>query len=181
MLSWLTTQLNAGATDIVINLGDNYKIGDGTTEIVIARKITDTIMQSDADDGTINLTVSGVNAAYYAGSYIGNTKLKTITLPDATILGSNCFDDCTNLTAIYVPKVTRIYGMPIGGCDNLTTLELTAVGVFLLYDDARLPWDIETSNIDLKLNADKKNDVIQNEDGTGTWNGSKFKSITFVN
>ena len=188
MLNWLTARLNAGATDIVLNLSDNSDDlrfeSDGESgpidEICVIREISDTIKQSDAVDGTIHLTVRSASAGSYSWSYSENTKLKTITLPDATILAGACFNGCTNLTAVYAPSVTEIVGMPFGGCDNLTILELTATGSFTFEKDGNTSWNSGTSNIDLKLNIDKQSDVVQNQDGTGTWNGNTFNSITFV-
>ncbi|MBP3567790.1 MAG: Ig-like domain-containing protein [Lachnospiraceae bacterium] len=171
--SALTELLNAGETDIIIVLA-----AKADEEMFTA--INTALRSSTAADGSINLTIGGVKTipSYAFGNghpeESQNTdpyELKTLTLPDAVTLKKNAIV-APKLEAVYAPKVTEWEVWAVwNDYEAMNTIILSAPGTITANFTG-----LNTENIDLVLNCDKKNDVT---DGT-TWQGETWKSITFV-
>lgn len=170
----LKTALNAGFTDITITLPEN-------AEYDMFTAINSALRSSNATDGSVDLTISGVQTIPNC-EFMGNghpeasentdvTQVKTITLTDATTLEMNALAYCQNLEAAYLPKVTSFGIWALEGCYKLDTLVLSASG------DITVDFtSLETSGIDLTLNKDKESAVT---DGN-VWMEETWKSISFV-
>ena len=170
----LKTALNAGFTDITITLPEN-------AEYDMFTAINSALRSSNATDGSVDLTISGVqtipncelmgNGNPKASENTDVTQVKTITLTDATTLAMNALAYCQNLEAAYLPKVTSFGIWALVGCSKLETLVLSASG-----DITADFTSLETSGIDLTLNKDKESAVT---DGN-VWMEVTWKSISFV-
>ena len=118
------------------------------------------------------------------------TALTSVEFPELTTIPTFMFSGTSTLTSAKFPKVTTIEqgGLLIGWSfapENNPTpfpLELTAEGDITF--NGSYHFNIESQNysgkVDLVLNVDKKDEVTFNDDGTATWKGYTFKSITFV-
>lgn len=67
--------------------------------------------------------------------FSGCTNLKEVILPESLVsIGTNCFENCTSLTSITIPKnVTNIDGgddSAFSGCTNLTTVTIESGFIF---------------------------------------------------
>lgn len=67
--------------------------------------------------------------------FSGCTNLKEVIQPESLVsIGTNCFEDCTSLTSITIPKnVTNIDGgddSAFSGCTNLTTVTIECGFIF---------------------------------------------------
>ena len=97
---------------------------------------------SKASSRSINLTLNGVThvpdyALYDSGNRLYARFLKTITLPDAVEIGREAFS-MAYMSAINIPKVTKIGSEALESCVNLTSLyapELTELGSSALLDN----------------------------------------------
>ncbi|WP_300726196.1 leucine-rich repeat protein [uncultured Bacteroides sp.] len=108
-----------------------------------------------------------------------------ITLPMAESIGDNAFQ-CPELVGLSLPKATKFGATLFDSCSKLHTLELNAPGKFEIaanafeldmYSSAGRGGDyvnFSTTNCDLILNPDKK-DEVQDK----VWMGKTWKSITF--
>ena len=170
----LKTALNTGFTDITITLSE-------TAENDMFTAINSALRSSNATDGSVDLTISGVqtipncylmgNGHFEASENTDVTQVKTITLTDATTLEMSALAYCQNLEAVYLPKVTSFGIWALYVCSKLETLVLSASG-----DITADFTELETSGIDLTLNKDKESAVT---DGN-VWMKETWKSISFV-
>lgn len=117
--------------------------------------------------------------------------LRSVVLPEVTYLGSLAFAGNVNLTDFSAPKATVVYlgtsSSTWYNCTSLETLVLSAAGLKL---NDTYQGDQTTTNINLTLNSDQKNNVTFNDDDTATWSTTSaynsmdlsytFKSITFA-
>lgn len=119
--------------------------------------------------------------------------LRSVVLPEVTKLGARAFESNVNLTEFSAPKATAVYlghssDSTWKNCTSLKTLVLSAAGL-KLYDTYQ--GDLTTTNINLTLNSDQKDNVTVHADGTATWTTTSastgnpvlsytFNSITFA-
>ena len=133
------------------------------------------LLEGDARDGSINLTLIGCKKIPSRG-FMHFDMLKSIALPDVTEIEENAFSDCSGLQKVVLGNLTKVYG------------NVRNNGIF---DDC------ETRSIDLVLSKDQKAmndgeaegrycwtaDIItdydlSNEHVSKKFLGYEFKSIT---
>ena len=133
------------------------------------------LLEGDARDGSINLTLIGCKKIPSRG-FLHFDMLKSIVLPDVTEIGENAFSNCSGLQKVVLGNLTKVYGN---------------VGKNGIFDGCR------TEDIDLVLSKDQKAmndgeaegrycwtaDIItdydlSNEHVSKKFLGYEFKSIT---
>ena len=67
------------------------------------------LLEGDARDGTINLTLIGCKKIP-SGGFMYWKKLKSIALPDVTEIAEKAFLDCTRLQKVVLGNLTKVYG-----------------------------------------------------------------------
>ena len=92
------------------------------------------LLEGDARDGSINLTLIGCKKIPSRG-FLHFDMLKSIALPDVTEIEENAFSDCTKLQKVVLGNLTKVYGN---------------VGKKGIFDGCR------TKDIDLVLSKDQK-------------------------
>ena len=92
------------------------------------------LLEGDARDGSINLTLIGCKKIPYEG-FKHFDMLKSITLPDVTEIEGKAFSGCTRLQKVVLGNLTKVYGN---------------VGKNGIFDGCR------TKDIDLVLSKDQK-------------------------
>ena len=92
------------------------------------------LLEGDARDGSINLTLIGCKKIPSRG-FLHFDMLKSIVLPDVTEIGENAFSECTELQKVVLGNLTKVYGN---------------VGKKGIFDGCR------TEDIDLVLSKDQK-------------------------
>ena len=161
-------ELDAGKTYINIILAPD--VDEETLEAIHIG-----LLEEDARDGSINLTLIGCKKIPSRG-FLHFDMLKSIVLPDVTEIGENAFSDCSGLQKVVLGNLTKVYG------------NVRNNGIF---DGC------ETRSIDLVLSKDQKamNDGeaegrycwtadiitdydISNEHVSKKFLGYEFKSIT---
>ena len=120
-------ELDAGKTYINLMLAP-----DADEETLDAIHIG--LLEGDARDGSINLTLIGCKKIPSRG-FLHFDMLKSIVLPDVTEIGENAFSDCTGLKKVVLGNLTKVYGN---------------VGKNGIFDGCR------TKDIDLVLSKDQK-------------------------
>lgn len=135
--------LAVGNTNIVINnLAAN-------ADISVFNAIREAL--SSASDGSIDLTVYGVEALPYS-AFLNCKPLKVISLPDVKSIESVAFQDCIGLKTIYAPSVSSISDFAFADCPNLHSVTLgniSAAGI-------RIFDNVVTEFVDLTLSKDQK-------------------------
>ena len=105
--------LAVGNTNIVINnLAAN-------ADISVFNAIREAL--SSASDGSIDLTVYGVEALP-SSAFLNCKPLKVISLPDVKSIESVAFQDCIDLKTIYAPIVSSISDFAFADCPNLNSV-----------------------------------------------------------
>ena len=188
--------LAEGVTNITITLApdadSDFFPGDDRNTMQYA--IRTAIADSDAEDGSINLTIEGLKTV--ADEFLGRssvydssiddyvdlpavTEVGSITLTDATEIGYSAFMDCTSLVSVFAPKVTVVNIEAFSGCTALNTLSLTtreelALGSIhyakLVFGDPSI-----SEQVSLILSADKQTDVTND-----SFDGYTFKSVEYT-
>ena len=132
----------------------------GNTNIVIRnlpanadKSVFDAIREalSSASDGSIDLTVYGVEALP-SSAFLNCKPLKVISLPDVKSIESVAFQDCIDLKTIYAPIVSSISDFAFADCPNLNSVTLgniSAAGI-------RIFDNVNTEIVDLTLSKDQK-------------------------
>ena len=92
------------------------------------------LLEGDARDGSINLTLIGCKKIPSRG-FLHFDMLKSIALPDVTEIEENAFSECTELKKVVLGNLTKVYGN---------------VGKKGIFDGCR------TKDIDLVLSKDQK-------------------------
>lgn len=92
------------------------------------------LLEGDARDGSINLTLIGCKKIPSRG-FLHFDILKSIVLPDVTEIGENAFSNCSGLQKVVLGNLTKVYGN---------------VGKNGIFDGCR------TKDIDLVLSKDQK-------------------------
>ena len=161
-------ELDAGKTYINIILAPD--VDEETLEAIHIG-----LLEEDARDGSINLTLIGCKKIPSRG-FLHFDMLKSIVLPDVTEIGENAFSDCPGLQKVVLGNLTKVYGN---------------VGKKGIFDGCK------TKDIDLVLSKDQKAmndgeaegrycwtaDIItdydlSNEHVSKKFLGYEFKSIT---
>lgn len=129
------------------------------------------LLEGDARDGSINLTLIGCKKIPYEG-FKHFDMLKSIALPDVTEIEGKAFSDCTKLQKVVLGNLTKVYGN---------------VGKNGIFDGCR------TKDIDLVLSKDQKvmnggeteggycwtADITKDYSGSGEHNGRVFLDYDF--
>ena len=135
--------LAVGNTNIVINnLAAN-------ADISVFNAIREAL--SSASDGSIDLTVYGVEALP-SSAFLNCKPLKVISLPDVKSIEPVAFQDCNRLETIYAPIVSSISEFAFADCPNLNSVTLgniSAAGI-------RIFDNVYTEIVDLTLSKDQK-------------------------
>ena len=135
--------LAVGNTNIVINnLAAN-------ADISVFNAIREAL--SSASDGSIDLTVYGVEALP-SSAFLNCKPLKVISLPDVKSIESVAFQDCIGLKTIYAPIVSSISDFAFADCPKLRSVTLgniSAAGI-------RIFDNVITEFVDLTLSKDQK-------------------------
>ena len=135
--------LAVGNTNIVINnLAAN-------ADISVFNAIREAL--SSASDGSIDLTVYGVEALP-SSAFLNCKPLKVISLPDVKSIESVAFQDCIGLETIYAPIVSSISDFAFADCPKLRSVTLgniSAAGI-------RIFDNVITEFVDLTLSKDQK-------------------------
>ena len=176
-------------------LAANKKNIEITLDANADKSVFDAIREalSSASDGSIDLTVYGVEALP-SSAFLNCKPLKVISLPDVKSIESVAFQDCIGLETIYAPIVSSISDFAFADCPKLKSVTLgniSAAGISI-FDG--VPTDYV---VDLTLSKDQK--VMKGSDDEG-WHsvesapyarsddhlqirflGKKFKSITCGN
>ena len=106
---------------------------------------------SSASEGSIELTVSGVEALP-SSAFLNCKPLKVISLPDVKSIESVAFQDCIGLETIYAPRVSFINDFAFADCPKLKSVTLgniSAAGI-------RIFDNVYTEVVDLTLSKDQK-------------------------
>lgn len=107
--------LAVGNTNIVINnLAAN-------ADISVFNAIREAL--SSASDGSIDLTVYGVEALP-SSAFLNCKPLKVISLPDVKSIEPVAFQDCIGLKTIYAPSVSSISDFAFADCPDLHSVTL---------------------------------------------------------
>ena len=106
---------------------------------------------SSASDGSIELTVSGVEALP-SSAFLNCKPLKVINLPDVKSIESVAFQECNRLETIYAPRVSSISDLAFSYCQNLKSVTLGNISAagFRIFDF------VPTEGVDLTLSKDQK-------------------------
>ena len=135
--------LAVGNTNIVINnLAAN-------ADISVFNAIREAL--SSASDGSIDLTVYGVEALP-SSAFLNCKPLKVISLPDVKSIEPVAFQDCIGLKTIYAPIVSSISDFAFADCPKLNSVTLgniSAAGI-------RIFDNVYTEAVDLTLSKDQK-------------------------
>lgn len=135
--------LAVGNTNIVINnLAAN-------ADISVFNAIREAL--SSASDGSIDLTVYGVEALP-SSAFLNCKPLKVINLQDVKSIESVAFQDCIGLERIYAPRVSSISDFAFADCPQLKSVTLgniSAAGI-------RIFDNVYTEVVDLILSKDQK-------------------------
>ena len=109
----------------------------------------------------------------WAFAYTGISELE---LPEVTSIGWAAFIECKNLSTVILPKVTNI-GQQAFDIQSLTLTSLMLLSEDDIYIEKKALGYPESfsANIDLVLNANKKDEVTNGLN----WNGFAFKSIMY--
>ena len=115
----------------------------------VLKKIKDAL--SSADDGSIELTVNGVETLP-SSAFLNCKPLKVINLQDVKSIESVAFQDCIGLETIYAPRVSSISDFAFADCPQLKSVTLgniSAAGI-------RIFDNVYTEVVDLILSKDQK-------------------------
>lgn len=135
--------LAVGNTNIVINnLAAN-------ADISVFNAIREAL--SSASDGSIDLTVYGVEALP-SSAFLNCKPLKVISLPDVKSIESFAFHGCNGLETIYAPRVSSISDLAFADCHRLKSVTLGNISAagFCIFDV------VPTEGVDLTLSKDQK-------------------------
>lgn len=95
-------ELDAGKTYINLILAPD--VDEETLEAILIG-----LLEGDARDGSINLTLIGCKKIP-SGGFMYWKMLKSIALPDVTEIGENAFSDCSVLQKVVLGNLTKVYG-----------------------------------------------------------------------
>ena len=151
-------------------LAANKKNIEITLDANADKSVFDAIREalSSASDGSIDLTVYGVEALP-SSAFLNCKPLKVISLPDVKSIESVAFQDCIELKTIYAPIVSSISDFAFADCPNLNSVTLgniSAAGI-------RIFDNVVTEFVDLTLSKDQK--VMTGSDIIDGWRSDESK------
>ena len=134
-------------------LAANKKNIEITLDANADKSVFDAIREalSSASDGSIDLTVYGVEALP-SSAFLNCKPLKVISLPDVKSIESVAFQDCIGLKTIWAPIVSSISDFAFADCPELNSVTLgniSAAGI-------RIFDNVFTERVDLTLSKDQK-------------------------
>ena len=134
--------LAVGNTNIVIN---NLAVN---ADISVFNAIREAL--SSASDGSIDLTVYGVEALP-SSAFTDCKPLKSIYLQDVKSIESFAFHGCNGLETIYAPRVSSISDLAFADCLQLKSVTLGNISAagFSIFDN------VPTDGVDLTLSKDQ--------------------------
>ena len=151
--------LAAGKKNIVINnLAAN-------ADISVFNAIREAL--SSASDGSIDLTVYGVEALP-SSAFLNCKPLKVISLPDVKSIEPVAFQDCIDLETIYAPRVSSISDFAFADCLQLRSVTLGNISAASI----RIFDNVYTEAVDLTLSKDQM--VMTGSDDKG-WKSDESK------
>ena len=143
-------------------LAANKKNIEITLDANADKSVFDAIREalSSASDGSIDLTVYGVEALP-SSAFLNCKPLKVISLPDVKSIESVAFQDCIGLKTIYAPIVSSISDFAFADCPKLKSVTLGNISTagFRIFDG------VDTKFVDLTLSEDQK--VMTGSDDEG--------------
>lgn len=151
--------LAVGNTNIVIrNLPAN-------ADISVFNAIKEAL--SSASDGSIDLTVYGVEALP-SNAFFNCKPLKVISLPYVKSIESVAFQDCNGLETIYAPIVSSISDLAFADCPQLKSVTLGNISAagFSIFDN------VDTESVDLTLSKDQK---VMTKKAIDAWQSDESK------
>lgn len=113
-------------------------------------------------------------------AFSGCKALKEIELPEATEIGLSALMNCSSLVSVRLPKATYFGRDVFTGCEALSQLYLLAEGGISVQNTTFGSADSITKNVDLTLNADKKEEAWSEFWNEYQWKNHKWKSTTFI-
>ena len=115
---------------------------------------------SSASDGSIDLTVYGVEALP-SSAFSDCKPLKSISLPEVKSIDRYAFQHCIGLETIYAPIVSSISDFAFADCPKLKSVTLGNISTagFRIFDG------VDTKSVDLTLSEDQK--VMTGSDDEG--------------
>lgn len=151
--------LAAGKKNIVINnLAAN-------ADISVFNAIREAL--SSASDGSIDLTVYGVEALP-SSAFLNCKPLKVISLQDVKSIESLAFQGCNGLETIYAPRVSSISDRAFFNCVWLNSVTLGNISTA----GSRIFDGVDTKSVDLTLSKDQM--VMTGSDDKG-WKSDESK------
>ena len=134
-------------------LAANKKNIEITLDANADKSVFDAIREalSSASDGSIDLTVYGVEALP-SSAFTDCKPLKSISLPEVKSIDRYAFQYCIGLETIYAPIVSSISDFAFADCRNLHSVTLgniSAAGI-RIFDNVSTEW------VDLTLSKDQK-------------------------
>ena len=134
-------------------LAANKKNIEITLDANADKSVFDAIREalSSASDGSIDLTVYGVEALP-SSAFTDCKPLKSISLPEVKSIDRYAFQHCIGLETIYAPIVSSISDFAFADCPNLHSVTLgniSAAGI-------RIFDNVYTECVDLTLSKDQK-------------------------
>ena len=151
--------LAVGNTNIVIrNLPAN-------ADISVFNAIKEAL--SSASDGSIDLTVYGVEALP-SNAFSNCQPLKIINLQDVKSIESFAFHGCNGLETIYAPRVSSISDLAFADCLQLKSVTLGNISAagFSIFDN------VDTESVDLTLSKDQK---VMTKKNIDAWQSDESK------
>ena len=115
--------LNAEDMKILSRLKQLYKLDLSQTDITTMVGCSGLTLLTEVQ---LPSTVTEVGESAFSGC----SKLKEISLPNATTIGNNAFNQCINLRTVNLPVVTSIGNRAFNECSSLTTVNMPAVTSF---------------------------------------------------
>ena len=165
--------LAVGNTNIVINnLAAN-------ADISVFNAIREAL--SSASDGSIDLTVYGVEALP-SSAFLNCKPLKVINLQDVKSIESVAFQDCIDLETIYAPRVSSISDFAFADCPRLKSVTLGNISAASI----RIFDNVYTEAVDLTLSKDQKVmtkkdiEAWQSDESEKYANSSDHKRVQFL-
>lgn len=143
-------------------LAANKKNIEITLDANADKSVFDAIREalSSASDGSIDLTVYGVEALP-SSAFSDCKPLKSISLPEVKSIDRYAFQHCIDLETIYAPIVSSISDFAFADCPKLKSVTLGNISTagFRIFDG------VDTKFVDLTLSEDQK--VMTGSDDEG--------------
>ena len=136
---------------------------------------------SSASDGSIDLTVYGVEALP-SNAFLNCKPLKVISLQDVKSIESLAFQGCNGLETIYAPRVSSISDFAFADCPKLNSVTLgniSAAGINIFYNVPTVFVDLTLSK-DQKVMTRKDFEAWQSDESKNYINSEDHKHVQFL-